>query len=200
MKLEERSTPACHAQQDESSNSTIISTKRRRDRKSQLLDAMLVRLGPQMPGLEMKPLVVMAQEACPDSSVAPFITDWPPHLPVQQQIGDLVSRGPPSSVSRRLNDMFFTPFNPYIINCEPPRGFMVPKFSVYDGTSDPFDHIMHYRQLMTLDIGNDALLCKVFPASLHGQALLWFHRLLMNSMNNFWDLSESFVGQYLCST
>ncbi|RVW84783.1 hypothetical protein CK203_046658 [Vitis vinifera] len=39
-------------------------------------------------------------------------------------------------------------------------------FSTYDGTNDPFDHIMHYRQLMTLDIGNDALLCKVFPASL----------------------------------
>ncbi|RVX10442.1 hypothetical protein CK203_016901 [Vitis vinifera] len=61
---------------------------------------------------------------------------------------------------------------------------------------DPFDHIMHYRQLMTLDIGNDALLCKVFPASLQGQTLSWFHRLPMNSVDNFWDLSETFVGQY----
>ena len=59
---------------------------------------------------------------------------------------------------------------------------------------------MHYRQLMTPDIGNDLLLCKVFPASLQGQALLWFHRLPMNFMNNFQDLSEAFVGQYLCST
>ncbi|RVW58553.1 hypothetical protein CK203_111389 [Vitis vinifera] len=33
---------------------------------------------------------------------------------------------------------------------------------------------MHYRQVMTLDIGNDALLCKVFPASLQGQTLSWF--------------------------
>ncbi|RVX14711.1 hypothetical protein CK203_012143 [Vitis vinifera] len=60
---------------------------------------------------------------------------------------------------------------------------------------------MHYRQLMTLDIGNDALLCKVFPASLQGQALSWFHRLPPNSIDNFRDLSEAFVGQYLlCST
>ncbi|RVW13691.1 hypothetical protein CK203_094014 [Vitis vinifera] len=80
---------------------------------------------------------------------------------------------------------------------EPPRGFLVPKFSTYDGTNDPFDHIMHYRQLMTLDIGNDALLCKVFPASLQGQALSWFHRLPPNSVGNFRDLSEAFVGTIL---
>ncbi|RVX08946.1 hypothetical protein CK203_013860 [Vitis vinifera] len=49
---------------------------------------------------------------------------------------------------------------------------------------------MHYRQLMTLDIGNDALLCKVFPASLQGQALSWFHRLPPNSVGNFRDLSK----------
>ncbi|XP_034699385.1 uncharacterized protein LOC117924780 [Vitis riparia] len=58
---------------------------------------------------------------------------------------------------------------------------------------------MHYRQLMTLDIGNDMLLCKVFPTSLQGQALSWFHRLPANSIDNFRDLSEVFVGQYLCS-
>ncbi|RVX10497.1 hypothetical protein CK203_016867 [Vitis vinifera] len=59
---------------------------------------------------------------------------------------------------------------------------------------------MHYRQLMTLDIGNDVLLCKVFPVSLQGQTLSWFHRLPPNSVGNFRDLSEAFVGQYLCST
>ena len=63
--------------------------------------------------------------------------------------------------------MLSTPFDPHIINYEPSRGFIVPKFMTYDGASDPFDHIMHFRQLMTLDIGNDALLCKIFSASLH---------------------------------
>nr|CAN65401.1 hypothetical protein VITISV_005675 [Vitis vinifera] len=92
--------------------------------------------------------------------------------------------------------MLSTPFCSHIIHYEPPRGFLVPKFSTYDGTNDPFDHIMHYRQLMTLDIGNDALLCKVFPANLQGQALSWFHRLPPNSVGNFRDLSEAFVGQY----
>ena len=76
---------------------------------------------------------------------------------------------------------------------------MVPKFTTYDRTSDTFDHIMHYRQLITIDIRNDALLCKVFSASLHGQALSWFHHLPKNFMNKFWDLSKAFVGHYLCS-
>ncbi|RVW28790.1 hypothetical protein CK203_108246 [Vitis vinifera] len=75
-----------------------------------------------------------------------------------------------------------------------PQGDSCAKIFHIRWTSDPFDHIMHYRQLMTLDIGNDALLCKVFPASLQGQALSWFHRLSPNSVGNFRDLSEAFVG------
>ncbi|WJZ96864.1 hypothetical protein VitviT2T_015511 [Vitis vinifera] len=94
--------------------------------------------------------------------------------------------------------MLSMPFSSRIIHYDPPRGFLMPKFSAYDGSSGPFDHIMHYWQLMTLDIGNDALLCKVFPANLQGQAFSWFHRLPSNSVDNFQDLSEAFVGQYLC--
>ncbi|XP_034707008.1 uncharacterized protein LOC117930459 [Vitis riparia] len=66
----------------------------------------------------------------------------------------------PGTISRRLDDMLSTPFSYRIINYEPPRGFLMPKFSAYDGSNDLFDHIMHYRQLMTLDIGNYALFCK----------------------------------------
>ncbi|RVW38892.1 hypothetical protein CK203_073593 [Vitis vinifera] len=51
-------------------------------------------------------------------------------------------------------------FDPHIISYEPPKGFLVPKFTMCDGTRDPFDHLLHYWQLMTLDIGNDVLLYK----------------------------------------
>ncbi|RVW47290.1 hypothetical protein CK203_089660 [Vitis vinifera] len=94
--------------------------------------------------------------------------------------------------------MLFTHFNPYIINYEPPRGFIVSKFTTYDITSNLFDHIMHYMQLMTFDIGNGALLCKVFLANLHNHALSWFHRLPKNSVSSFYDLLKAFVGHYLC--
>ena len=98
------------------------------------------------------------------------------------------------SFSRRLDDMLSMPFSPHIINYELPRGFIVSKFIMYDGTGEPFDHIMHFRQLMTLDMGNDALICKVFPPSLHCLTLSWFHRLSPNSVNMFRDISKAFVG------
>ena len=187
----------CCAPQDESSDSTRISSKRQCNRKSQLSDAMRARLGPQAPGKD-KPRTTTTQEAYPSPSVAPITQNCPPHQSLQQVKGEVASRGPPGSIGRQLDDMFSTSFSSSIINCEPPRGFLVPKFFACDGSSDPFDHIMHYRQLMTLDIGNNALLCKVFPTSLQGQALSWFHHLSMNSIDNFKDLSKAFVGQYLC--
>ncbi|RVX04697.1 hypothetical protein CK203_024983 [Vitis vinifera] len=96
-----------------------------------------------------------------------------------------IGKAPLGSISQRLDDMLSTSFNPHIINYEPPRGFLVPKFTMYDGMSDPFDHLLHYPQLMTLDIGNDVLLYKVFLVSLHGSTLSWFHRLPQNSINSF---------------
>ncbi|RVW14387.1 hypothetical protein CK203_090488 [Vitis vinifera] len=128
-----------------------------------------------------------------------MVQNVPPHQAVRQVGRNLPNEPHTGSISKRLDDMLSTPFYYHIIHYNPPRGFLVPKFSTYDGSSDPFDHIMHYRQLMTLDIGNDALLCKVFLASLQGQALSWFHRLPPNFVDNFRDLSEAFMGQYLCS-
>ena len=139
MQSKQRSSPACHAQQDESSDSTRVLAKMRRNRKSQLSDAMRAKLGPQMPGMGGE---IAYSDGFP---TAPIVTDWLPYPLVQQPVGDLVSMGPPGSVSRQLDDMLSTPFNPYIINYKPSRGFMVPKFSTYDGTNDPIDHIMHYR-------------------------------------------------------
>ncbi|RVW16114.1 hypothetical protein CK203_074331 [Vitis vinifera] len=108
-----------------------------------------------------------------DPMVTPAMRNAHSHLAEQPTGRSLPNEPPIGSISKGWMNMLSTPFCSHIINYEPPKGFLVPKFSTYDGTNDPFDHIMHYRQLMTLDIGNDALLCK--------------------------DLSEAFVGQYLCS-
>ena len=165
-------------QLDKSSDSTRVSTKRKCDRRSHLSDAMRAQLGPQTPGIGEKPCIEKTMETRLGPSIAEIISEWPSHSPRQQQAGTLTDQAPPSSISRWLEDMLSTPFDPHIINYEHSRGFIVPKF-------------------MTLDIGNDALFCKVFPISLH---LSWFHRLPKHSVNNFRDLSEAFVGHCLCST
>ncbi|KAJ9702972.1 hypothetical protein PVL29_004643 [Vitis rotundifolia] len=198
VRPQERHTPVHQAPQEESSNSTRLSSKRQRDKRPQLSGAMRARLGPQEPGKTKLPAAT-TWGAHLDPLVTPMEQNVFLHQAIRQVGRNHPNEPPTGSISKRLDDMLSTPFCTHIIHYKPPRGFLVPKFSTYDGSSDPFDHIMHYRQLMTLDIGNDALLCKVFPVSLQGQALSWFHRLPPNSVDNFRDLSEAFVRQYLCS-
>ena len=95
--------------------------------------------------------------------------------------------------------MLSTPLGQHILDYDPPRGFSILPFAMYDGSSDPYDHMLHYNQAMILSVGDDRLLCKVFPASLRGLALAWFHKLPRGSINTFDKLWVAFVSQYLCS-
>ena len=75
----------------------------------------------------------------------------------------------------------------------------MPAFTMFDGSNEPYDHMLHYNKEMTLNASNDHLLCKVFPASLRGPMLAWFHKLPHNSMNSFNELWTAIISQYLCS-
>ncbi|RVW37691.1 hypothetical protein CK203_109477 [Vitis vinifera] len=169
---------------------------------------MRARLGPQEPG-RSRPPVATTRAPRPDPMIAPMVQNVPPHrdpmvTPAMRNVHshlaerpagrNLPNEPPIGSISKRLDDMLSTPFCSHITHYEPPRGFLVPKFSTYDGTNDPFDHIMHYRQLMTLDIGNDALLCKVFPPAFKGRPSHGFIAYLLTlltisgtSLKHSWD-------------
>ena len=94
--------------------------------------------------------------------------------------------------------MLSSPLGQHILSYEPPHGFTIPPFAMYDGSSNPYDHMMHFNQAMILNTRNDGLLCKVFLASLKGPALDWFHKLPKGSINSFSELWAAFVSQYLC--
>ncbi|RVW21317.1 hypothetical protein CK203_114347 [Vitis vinifera] len=133
---------------------------------------MRARLGPQEPRRSRPPM---------GTTWAPRLTPWPPpgcktftrivtrshprhaersFAPSGTTAGRNLPNEPPiGSISKRLDDMLSTPFCSHIIHYEPPWGFLVQNFHIR-WNQRSFDHIMHYRQLMTLDIGNDALLCK----------------------------------------
>ena len=100
---------------------------------------------------------------------------------------------------RGLEDMLSSSLGQHILNYKPPHDFSIPPFTMYDGSSDPYDSMLHFNQAMILSIGNDRLLCKVFPASLKRPALAWFHKLLRGSINSFNELWAAFFSQYLCS-
>ena len=101
---------------------------------------------------------------------------------------------PAPTAVRGPEDMLASPLGQDILSYEPPRGFAIPPFSMYDGSSDPYDHMLHFNQAMILSVGNDRLLCKVFPTSLKGPALVWFHKLPRGSINSFSELWAVFVS------
>ena len=49
---------------------------------------------------------------------------------------------------------------------DPPEKFSVPRFMLYDGTTDPASHLRHFTQRMSVWGDRDNLLCKVFSSSL----------------------------------
>ena len=101
--------------------------------------------------------------------------------------------------ARGPNDTLSSPLGQHILDYEPAHGFVIPPFAMYDGFSDPYDHMFNFNQTMILNAGNDRLLCKVFPASLKGPSLAWFHKLPRGFLNSFGELWTAFTTQYLCS-
>ena len=95
--------------------------------------------------------------------------------------------------------MLSSPLGRHILDYESPRGFVIPAFTMFDSSTDPYDHMLYYNKAITLNTDNDLLLCKVFLASLQGPILGWFHKLPRNSINMFYELWGAFISQHLCS-
>ena len=96
--------------------------------------------------------------------------------------------------------MLFSSLGQHILDYEPPRGFTFPAFTTFDGSADFYEHMLHYNQAMTLNAGNDWLLCKVFLTSLWEPALAWFHKLTRYSINSFYEMGRIHITISLLST
>lgn len=76
-----------------------------------------------------------------------------------------------------------------------PKWFSVPK-KMYDGVSDPKEHMAKYKQQMfTIPIPKELrepCMCKGFGATLTGSALQWFVRLPNGWINLFASLVDAF--------
>ncbi|GFY80910.1 hypothetical protein Acr_01g0007190 [Actinidia rufa] len=83
---------------------------------------------------------------------------------------------------------------------DPPEQFTPLRFNLYDGKSDSRSHVSHVRQMMALWNHMDALMYRVFPSSLGDLELKWFDKLLARSIENFQQLTESFVAQFIINT
>ncbi|GFY85297.1 hypothetical protein Acr_04g0000350 [Actinidia rufa] len=107
---------------------------------------------------------------------------------------------PVALVRKGVNFGFQTPFSREIEGMDPPEKFVPPRFTLYDGKSDPRSHVSHVRQMMTLWNHLDALMCRVFPSSLGDLGLKWFDKLPPGLIENFYQLTESFVARFVINT
>ena len=68
---------------------------------------------------------------------------------------------------------------------------------MYNGWTDPMEHVSHFNQRTTLHSKNEALMCKVFPFSLGLVAMRWFDGLVAGFINSFRELIQTFGSYFI---
>ena len=72
---------------------------------------------------------------------------------------------------------------------------------MYNGRTDPVEHVSHFNQRMDVHLKNKALMCKVFPPSLGPVVMRWFDGLEEGSISSFQELTKAFGARFVtCST
>ncbi|GKV30474.1 hypothetical protein SLEP1_g39278 [Rubroshorea leprosula] len=111
---------------------------------------------------------------------------------VQKFIDELKS---PRSYQQTL-DLDSAPLN-LSITAEPyQEGFKIPHLETYDGSGDPDEHLHTYQAIMRIQNANDAMMCKVFPATLKSTARRWYHKLPRHSIDSYSQLAKLFSNKF----
>ncbi|XP_074300137.1 uncharacterized protein LOC141631351 [Silene latifolia] len=96
-----------------------------------------------------------------------------------------------------------SPFTDDIATVALPKGFSVPTMTLFDGTTDPCDHISQFKQKMMVTTATGAskkaCMCKGFGSTLTGAALQWFVGLPNGTISSFADLVNAFNKQFSSS-
>ncbi|GKV06285.1 hypothetical protein SLEP1_g18183 [Rubroshorea leprosula] len=116
-------------------------------------------------------LAAMQQQFGGQSHIAP--AQQPPHDDVTRCLDSLEKlvveqRGVPPP--HPAADSIPHPLNTNIILEPYPTGFRIPQLETYDGTKDPDDHLHAFYSCMQAQNASNALMCKIFPSTLRGNA------------------------------
>ena len=103
-------------------------------------------------------------------------------------------------MKKALSQISKSPFTRGIEKAKLPRRFQQPTFTMYNGRTDPVEHISQFKQKMAAHSQDEALLCIVFHSSLGPMPMRWFDGLRTNSISSFKKLTQSFYSQFImCS-
>ena len=103
-------------------------------------------------------------------------------------------------MKKALSQISKSPFTRGIEKEKLPRQFHQPTFAMYNGRTDPIEHVSQFKQKMAVHSQDEALMCRVFPSNLGPMPMRWFDELKTNSISSFKKLTQSFCSQFItCS-
>ncbi|XP_050254828.1 uncharacterized protein LOC126700661 [Quercus robur] len=106
-----------------------------------------------------------------------------------------------NAMNKALSQVSKSPFTSNIEDANLPRRFHQPTFTLYNGRTNPVEHVSHFSQMMAIYSRDEVLMCKVFPSSLGLVAMRWFNGLRANSIDSFKKLTRAFGPHFItCST
>nr|XP_023873145.1 uncharacterized protein LOC111985722 [Quercus suber] len=104
------------------------------------------------------------------------------------------------AMSRALDYLSMLPFTRRIEGAMLPRRFQQTTFSIYNGKTDPVEHVSQFNQRMAVHSKNEALMCKVFLSSLGLVAMRWFNGLKTNFIDSYRQLNQVFGSLFVTNS
>ena len=90
-----------------------------------------------------------------------------------------------------------SPFTMVVLECPMPSKFRFSQLEPFDGLKDPQDHLSTFKTTLGLQQPPDEILCRSFPTTLKGAAREWFTKLPTSSVDNFEQLSNTFLCHFI---
>nr|GEZ18899.1 reverse transcriptase domain-containing protein [Tanacetum cinerariifolium] len=89
-----------------------------------------------------------------------------------------------------------TPFTRRIIKFAGPQYKMPNNIKMYDGTTDPEDHLSHFAGAANSREWPMPVWCRMFQQALDGSSSGWFERLTYDIINEWAELREAFFARF----
>ncbi|GKV00924.1 hypothetical protein SLEP1_g13532 [Rubroshorea leprosula] len=77
-----------------------------------------------------------------------------------------------------------------------PEPIQIPQLETYDGTKDPDDHLHAFYSCMQAQNASDALMYKIFPSTLRGNARTWYYSLPPRSISSYTEMTSAFATKF----
>ncbi|GJZ74776.1 reverse transcriptase domain-containing protein [Tanacetum coccineum] len=117
----------------------------------------------------------------------------------QDPKGDRIVKGreiDDEDLSKPFKETLKTPFTRRIIEFSGPEYSMPTNIALYDGSTDPADHLNRFVGAANSGEWPMPVWCRMFQQTLDGSARGWFESLPPNSIDEWWRLREAFTTRY----